>query len=102
MNSVVANVDDDADEFDDFIGDEDWEDEVQLQDIVSRYPEGWHPVKVVNFTEHTLRDVKQWCTDNCSNEWDQIGWYSGCSYIVGAIFESHCDAVMFKLIWGAK
>jgi len=36
-------------------------------------------------------DIKSWCNDNCSKRWQNWGRIF--------IFESHCDAVLFRLRW---
>jgi hypothetical protein len=100
-------TDDHEDEFDmdelylDFVGDDVWEDNPAIIKVRNRLP-GWHIVKVVNFTESTLRDVRSWCEDTCCDAYEEVGFYSGCSYTVGVAFSGHTDAVMFKLIWGTK
>jgi hypothetical protein len=88
-------------DYDDFVGEDEWEDGPTIDRIKANYPDSWVVVKVINFTNNTLSDVKDWCLNNCMANYAHIGWDSGCSYTVGVIFESHTDAVMFKLTWGS-
>ena len=87
---------------DDFMEEDEWEDATTVDEIKAKYPENWSLVKIVNFTENTLLDVKKWCEENCTDQYSQVGWGSDCSYTVGVIFEGLTDAVTFRLIWGSK
>lgn len=89
------------DDVEGFLGDDDWEDSGAIEKIKAQHP-GWLVVKVTNFTENTLSDVKSWCANNCMDEYEHVGWYSSCSYTVGVAFKTPTDAIMFKLIWGTK
>jgi hypothetical protein len=91
---------DTADNDDDFLGDDEWEDIAQLRHITSNYPSDWKVVKVSDFNSETMVDMKEWCSAMCVHKYDHIGWDSGCSYTVGVIFESISDAVIFRLTWG--
>jgi len=86
-------------EFDDFVGEDEWEDGYAIAEIRKKYPPNWMLVKCYDFTYGTMADMKQWCIDNCVSQYAHVGWDSGCSYTVGVIFESHVDAVLFKLTW---
>src|SRR5476651_1915609 len=90
---------DDELEYDDLIGEDEWEDYVAVNDILKKYPSDWYLVKAVDFTYGTMDEMKQWCLDNCNDKYEHVGWDSGCSYTVGVIFESHMDAILFKLTW---
>ena len=96
MNAIDNDVLDD--EYDDFVGDDDWEDEAAADDIKRQYP-GWFLVKITNFTAAKLEEIKEWCDVNCTGPWKKVGWYSGCSYTTGVVLEDHVDAVLFRLTW---
>jgi hypothetical protein len=87
---------------DEFMEEDEWEDYNTVESIKAKYPDSWSLVKIINFTENTLLDVKDWCRDNCTGSYEQVGWGSDCSYTVGVIFEGLTDAVTFRLIWGSK
>jgi hypothetical protein len=91
----------DNEDYDDFVGEDEWEDGLAIDTIKAKHPDHWVVVKVINFTAQTLADVKEWCINNCSHPYEHVGWDSGCSYTVGVIFSNHTDAVMFKLVWGS-
>ncbi len=97
----MSNVQLDDDDIDDFVGDDEWEDGPTVEQIKAKYPDSWMICKVTNFTEGTMADMRQWCTDNCQSKYEHVGWGGSCSYTVGVIFEGYSDAVMFKLIWGS-
>lgn len=101
MKGLTTEDELDFDDYEDFVGEDEWEDGPAIERIKTRYPDGWMVVKVTNFTQNTLADVKEWCKINCTEPYDHIGWDSGCSYTVGVIFEGYADAVMFKLTWGS-
>jgi hypothetical protein len=87
---------------DEMLEDDEWEDNYAVADILKKYPESWKLVKAVNFTYGTMDDMKQWCKDNTTAAYAHVGWESGCSYTVGVIFESHIDAILFKLTWSGE
>lgn len=95
MNAVTIEDDD----YDDFVGEDDWEDEQAAADILDKHP-GWFLVKIVNFTQKKMETIQEWCNDHCTDPWERVGWYSGCSYTVGVILQGHVDAVLFRLTWG--
>jgi hypothetical protein len=97
MTTMTSITEDDYD--DELLGEDEWEDYVALNDILKKYPPDWYLVKAVNFTYGTMNEMKQWCIDNCQGKYDNVGWDSGCSYTVGVIFESHTEAILFKLTW---
>jgi hypothetical protein len=96
MNALIDDTLDD--EYDDFVGDDDWEDIEAAEDVKAKYP-GWFLVKMTNFTSTKYEEIKEWCETNCTGSWERVGWYSGCSYTVGVILEDHVDAVLFRLTW---
>jgi hypothetical protein len=80
----------------DLLGEEEWEDEVAVDKIKAKHP-GWYLVKALDFSYRDMEDMEQWCVDNCFEEYELVGWNSGCSYVVGVIFKAQTDAVLFKL-----
>lgn len=94
MNAVDLDND-----YDDFVGEDEWEDEEEVEQVLERYP-GWYLVKVTNYTHAKMEAIKEWCEANCTTKWEKVGWYSGCAYTVGVILEGHVDAVLFRLTWG--
>jgi hypothetical protein len=99
METQAVQTEDEDLDYDEFVGEDEWEDYVAVNDILKKYPPDWYLVKAVNFTYGTMADMKQWCIDNCNSKYEHVGWDSGCSYTVGVIFESHMDAILFKLTW---
>lgn len=87
---------------DEFVEEDEWEDYQTIDDIRAKFPSDWHLVKIVNFSERTLRAAKEWCIEHCCDSYEQVGWGSDCSYTVGMMFEGLTDAVSFKLVWGSK
>lgn len=100
-NSEVEVEEDDEFDFDEFGGEDEWEDREAIEKIKAKYP-GWFIVKAVDFTYGTMAEMKQWCVDNTTDEYAHVGWYSGCSYTVGVTFKSHVDAILFKLTWSGE
>lgn len=97
-----SDIEDDYDyDYDDFIGDDEWEDGPAVERIMAELGPGWYVVKVTNFTENTLADIDEWCKANCQAPFKEVGWDSGCSYTVAVALSNHTDAVMFKLTWGS-
>jgi hypothetical protein len=62
-----------------------------------KIPEEWYLVKVINFNGGTLKDMRDWLTENIHHTYKELSWSGGCSSKVGVAFESAMDAVLFRL-----
>jgi len=90
-------LEDDEDEF--YLQDDEWEDLAFPERIANEFP-GWHQLKITNFTNKKLTEIREWCTDNVTRGgWKDVGWNSGCSYSVGVVIENPRDAMLFRLRW---
>jgi uncharacterized protein YggL (DUF469 family) len=105
QNSLQSNTDDEDDDenyedYEDFLGNADkWEDIPEFQRIRKAMPAGWLMVKMVNFTHSSMSEIDQWLKTQPVKKFKKIGFTTGCSYSVAVQFESHVDAVMFKMRW---
>lgn len=92
-------LDYDEDDYIDFLREEQWENSIAYQQMLKKMPEGWNPVKVVNFRHATLNEMREWLKDNCQAKYKEDGFHSDCSYHVAILFEKPIDAILFKLRW---
>ena len=103
MTNQIENEydDDDYDEDDyiDFLREDQWENSTAYQAMIAKMPPNWYPVKIVNFRQTTLSEIRGWLKDNCQKKYREDGFHSGCSYHVAIMFENPTDAIMFKLRW---
>jgi hypothetical protein len=90
---------DESIEDDELLGEDDWEDQLQLNTLLKKYPSDWYIVKMVDFNHVTMAEIDDWLSDNMYHKYERVGWHSGCSYSVGVIFENAKDAIFFKLRW---
>lgn len=89
----------DEDEYPDFLHENAWEDHPAYLKIIADMPKGWNIVKVVNFTNMSISQMENWLKTRCEGKYKQVGFKSGCSYMVAVEFEMIEDAVMFKMRW---
>ena len=102
MNMENALPDQEDEDFDELIrNQEEWEDQQAYQEIIDKMPNGWYMIKVTNYNAQKLKDIDEWCVENCSGEYKRIGWNSDCAYSVGVQFKESRDAVFFRLMWSS-
>lgn len=90
--------DDDDEDFDEWLGEDDWEDKIALEEIKLTL-NGWYLVQLGNYTQQSLLEIDDWLQENSVFNYQRIGWTSGCAHMVGVKFEDGTDAVFFKLRW---
>lgn len=84
-----------------FVGIDTFEDEKGMAEILKRtgLPEDWIVVKVVNFTDASLKVQKAWLEENCEGAFKRVNWAEGCSTKLAVGFELGEDAVLYRLRW---
>lgn len=109
---IIQEIEEDEDEDEDedewapgeygystFIGTDKWEDQKQLQQIKAQknIPESWYIIKIVDFSAGSFTQMIEWCEQNCSHQYQKVGWSTGCSRTVGMAIEDEFEALMFKM-----
>lgn len=88
-------------QLDDFFDEEEWEDAAAVKAIKEKLP-GWKIMKIGYFHNPRIKEIEEWCSSTCQDEWKRIGWSSGCSTTVGVAFKNIQDAIYYKLRWAEQ
>jgi hypothetical protein len=84
-----------------FVGVDVFEDQKGMAEILKRtgLPADWIVVKVVNFTDKSLKEQAKWLEENCEGAYRRVNWTESCATKLAVGFELGDDAVLYRLRW---